>query len=560
MEIGGVTNIQRLQKCIKCENGVQHFCQGCQKSLCRDCINDHLTEELNIQHSIILYRNRVSIFSFPSCSLHPNYKLDTFCYQCCTPVCLICWECSHDNHTFGHMKEFVVKKKKKLLQEMKIIENCVKEYENENATIEKTYQEKTENFRALRKSAEVNEKDLIEEIQDLFLRYRKSINDQEKEIRLQREKREKFLSDAVSAVKILNSIIQSDDQSILTKIVQCKITPKIYQQVLKCTRETISRCAAPVVIFGDSLQLVQELNDARYSQLSLQSMNNAEAIDSEESYLMDKAIVIGFIHTGKENLFRFVRRDSYIYICHYFTLEIYSLPLNQTSSASVCEKVSCSCQPESLVIDKDKILYSSAMEGSTINMIANDGTSIEIVRFPGWIFHGICQTCDKKLLVCMANPEMEESKIIRYNITDSRTEQEIQYADDNQPLFQFGDLFLFVAENKNGDVCVSDPNAYAIVVVNQNGNFRFRYAERNLELFGKTHFRPDQIVTDSLCNIIVTDYFNNRIHIISQDGMYLKCIDNCELDMPISLDLDENGNLLVGMFFSGVIKVIKYIK
>ncbi|XP_062571392.1 uncharacterized protein LOC134233434 [Saccostrea cucullata] len=206
----------------------------------------------------------------------------------------------------------------------------------------------------------------------------------------------------------------------------------------------------------------------------------------------------------------------------------------------------------------NEILYSCGKEGV---FSVEDGVSKSLLAIPGWLAEGLCATSTGELLVCVFNKSSKEVKIIRCDMSRMKGEliitQEIQFNRD-KPLFHFGKFEHFVAENKNGDVCVSDANAVAVIVVDKAGKFRFK--SQGTVIIYKKMFLPDQITTDVECNIIVSDYMNNCLHILDQNGSYLKCVDNCGLDFPIPLDTDENGDLLVGVYLTGQIKVIRYRK
>ena len=114
-----------------------------------------------------------------------------------------------------------------------------------------------------------------------------------------------------------------------------------------------------------------------------------------------------------------------------------------------------------------------------------------------------------------------------------------------------------MSENNNGDVCVSDINADAVVVVDKTGRVRFRYdgtPARREKSFG-----PRGIVTDTLSQIIVADYINDCLHILDQNGQFLRCVDDCGLEKPNNLSVDSEGRLWVGCD-KGEIKVIKYLE
>ena len=115
-----------------------------------------------------------------------------------------------------------------------------------------------------------------------------------------------------------------------------------------------------------------------------------------------------------------------------------------------------------------------------------------------------------------------------------------------------------ITENNNGDICVSDRNANTVTVVDRTGRVRFRYYGTRAVI--KPSFGPTGIVTDSLSQIIVSDYNNDCLHIIDQNGKFLKCVDNCGLHKPWGLSVDSKDRLWVALTGENVIKVIKYLK
>lgn len=91
----------------------------------------------------------------------------------------------------------------------------------------------------------------------------------------------------------------------------------------------------------------------------------------------------------------------------------------------------------------------------------------------------------------------------------------------------------------------------AVVVVNQNGEFRFRYTPSEL-------FYPVGIATDSQRRILISGRDSDIIHIVDQDGYYLRYISNCYLQSPWGLCLDTKDNLFVAESATGKVKKIKY--
>ena len=95
-----------------------------------------------------------------------------------------------------------------------------------------------------------------------------------------------------------------------------------------------------------------------------------------------------------------------------------------------------------------------------------------------------------------------ENKIIRYQ--GQRIKQEIYDDGQGNLIFTDGLRLLFMSENNNGDICVSDTDANTVVVVEKTGRVLFRYNGRPARR--KEAFGPRNIITDAWSHIIVADY------------------------------------------------------
>lgn len=157
---------------------------------------------------------------------------------------------------------------------------------------------------------------------------------------------------------------------------------------------------------------------------------------------------------------------------------------------------------------------------------------------------GIAISKTGEILICLWNNEIGEKSFGK--VITSNEHFEI-FTDKNRPLYVCP---TYIAENRNGDICVSDVRA--LVVTDAGGMLRFRYQGHP----SSSNFDPYGICCDSSCNIIVADMKKDNIHLIDKDGTFLYLITYDGIRMPRALCMDKNDTLYVGEWHTDTIKVI----
>nr|XP_022307502.1 uncharacterized protein LOC111113498 [Crassostrea virginica] len=152
------------------------------------------------------------------------------------------------------------------------------------------------------------------------------------------------------------------------------------------------------------------------------------------------------------------------------------------------------------------------------------------------------------ILICLWNNRIGEQSLGKVVSDDERFEI---FTDKNQPLFICP---TYIAENGNGDICVSDVGA--VVVTDAGGMLRFRY--RGISANRK--FEPYGLCCNSACKIIIADMKNNLIHVIDKDGKIPYTVRYEGIKMPRALCIDENDNVYVGEWNTDSIKVLSFCK
>eukprot|EP00105_Crassostrea_gigas_P035373 XP_019919521.1 PREDICTED: uncharacterized protein LOC105319963 [Crassostrea gigas] len=130
-----------------------------------------------------------------------------------------------------------------------------------------------------------------------------------------------------------------------------------------------------------------------------------------------------------------------------------------------------------------------------------------------------------------------KGKIFRYNKRGNLT-QTIRHDKKGLELYRYP---MYITENNNGDVVVSDALS-AVVVTERGGRHRFSYTGHPSGL----GLKPLGICTDALSHILVCDDNSHTVQVIDKDGQFLSHLltKSQEMGNPWSLSYDGNTHRL----------------
>uniref|UniRef100_K1QJY8 Uncharacterized protein n=1 Tax=Magallana gigas TaxID=29159 RepID=K1QJY8_MAGGI len=162
---------------------------------------------------------------------------------------------------------------------------------------------------------------------------------------------------------------------------------------------------------------------------------------------------------------------------------------------------------ETVTLEGD-LIYAERFE-QVISKITLDNTTTELIKTGDWEPISVHSSrINGDILVGMVKDG--KAKVTRYDKTGTEI-QNIQWDNEGQELYSKP---LYITENINSDICTSDFDKSAVVVVDKSGQHRFTYTDQGSE------FLPYGIDTDILGHILVCDFNSNKVHLLDQDGKY----------------------------------------
>nr|XP_034306658.1 uncharacterized protein LOC117682676 [Crassostrea gigas]XP_034306659.1 uncharacterized protein LOC117682676 [Crassostrea gigas] len=547
---------QDVHRCDLCETAIaQSYCDFCHVNLCKLCIGEHISDGYQ-KHAIVSIQERRSTLIYPKCILHTPKNCEHQCKNC--DNIFVCSSCTaseqHRGHIFVEVLEVYKAKKKVIEKDTEKLQNLITpkyeeialELENKLAKLDGGCQKLTTE---MSKQGEEWHREI-----DIV------INKMKTEISEIKEKQRDLLQKHLEEIKQIQSLMNKTLLAMSVIKESREVTHIIeYSSKIREFSKLPSQINVTLPTFIPNL-IDREQLESLFGQITPSSLGTEESVsliyqlNTSVKELLDEPELIATIRTGHESLLNVTFLDKDKIWTSGLTKEMKCFNIN--GSLDQTNTTGSGKRPKDIAVDSDgNLLYSDDIL-KTVNKIKN-GQIIELIRLDRWVSDKLCVTSTGDLLVTMQSEDRTQSKVARYS--GSTEKQTIQFDDEGKPLYSGNSQLKYITENRNHDICVADFGASAVVVVNQGGKLRWRYT-------GHFHFKTNKslnlrgITTDSQNHILTADFGNHCIHILDQNGQFLRYIDNCNLNYPYGLCVDNNDNLFVCEYNKGIVKKFKYLK
>ena len=560
---------QDALRCSLCSASVPSmYCDICHINLCKGCVGEHIYDGSK-DHKVVPFDKRGLNFKCPS---HSTKICELQCEDCDIPVCILCVSIGeHLGHEVVEILKSLKKKKDKIHSDLQELENSIySNYQEAVLNIPIKRADLKSYFKKQKTTLNKQGDALHSEIDSIMKKIQSELDDMECQylaaLDEQGDNMNHIINEITHIIEDMKRLLETSDICLVSKY---KNRNKEFRR-LPAQLEVILPTFTPYKI--DSKQICQQFGSLSKLVITKETDGGSEESPDAKPIppvktFIDEPEVITDIKTEYEELCSVsCLNDTDFWTCGASKfLQLHNLQGNLLKSI---QTDSGNWPHDIAVIENGDLAYTDPKDRS-INVLSysqkewtlplwRKGSKAQLqtkIKLHGWIPLYVSRTTLGDLLVIMDSYDRKQTKVVRYS--GSTEKQSIQWDDQGQSFYSSGGT-KYLCENRNLDICVADRDAGAVVVVSGAGKLRFRYTGPNST--SNEVFQPVGITTDSQARILTSDYNNHHplIHIVDQDGQFLRYIVNCGLRIPVGLSLDSEDNLFVADVNTGKVTKIKY--
>ena len=533
--------IQEPVECDLCQEPVSFFCRRCDFKLCDTCVPIHLRVKCKYGHDVVDFASK-GVYESTFCESHPEGKCSAYCKTCDAPICLLCVSFKHKLHDVSELadeivllKEFSLKKARiqSLTDQLeKILNHTVKQLSALSSFYQRMKNKVSARGEVCHKLIEKIVKERHKELDVLKMESKEILQNQKKKIEAIIGKMNEEIKNATKLQKVKNIIeiqkfgyIQEElDVKLYTLpgFYECQIDEKDLQIYFGF----IEKPCENKVTFIERKKTSDEVEETAKPKVPTVSCVIDTGFPTNE--------------TNESRLYGLAVTDDMKLWVLGSNMELKLFDFKGNLHRTMTNK----CEGVHICIQNGHIVFSDTLK-NTVKRISENDTVTNLFTTGTWQPYGITATASGDLLTCLLKED--QSKVVRYSSTGTVL-QEIQYDSQCQPLYN---IALYVAENVNGDIVVTDYKTKKLIAVDRFGIFRYSYSGKNKD------FDICSVATDSVGNVFITDYEGEKVHLLDGDGHFIRYIVPDEgLSRPRAVSIIDD-ELCVGECKTGLVKRIK---
>ncbi|XP_052677532.1 uncharacterized protein LOC128158640 [Crassostrea angulata] len=550
-----------------CEKNCQFYCNDCHQPLCEQCRDEHQKNKKTKNHEVVPYKQRKRQLPVEKCKIHPSKDIDLLCEQCQIPICSKCTATEeHRGHVFTDLEIVFAEKCSLCHVEITKIrsyfeptsQDLKKEIVGNVTEIKKIMKDIRTSMKAeaesVKKLVDTVTSEKMEQVDKIEQSLLETLSGQNKKmhdyINYLNELIKKFYGYLSSSdIDNLTFALKSENLMIQPIPETFKPVPPVFTAG-QYSKEDIAKLLGRITVPNTKPEnrKIKPMETAS-TELKLTGKQDREKSDVKQTLSLSSAVtkvrefkVPGVSRVYHISLGKSGRLWVSDYIGNLFQTDLQGNKLQMIRTSGESEGYHTVTQGGGLI-------YTEKYH-KVINRITPDNSITEFIKTGDWTPFSLHSShINGNMLVGMR--KYEEVKVTRYNKTGTEI-QNIQRDNKGQELYSRPD---YITENINGDVCVSDYNKHAVVVVDKSGQHRFSYTGQG------SGFNPFGICTDVLGHILVCDVISKTVHLLDQDGQFLSLLLTSQqgVHIPCSVCVDDENNLWVGDV-ANTVRVYKYLQ
>eukprot|EP00105_Crassostrea_gigas_P002377 XP_011414882.1 PREDICTED: uncharacterized protein LOC105319165 [Crassostrea gigas] len=539
--------------------------------MCEQCRDGHQKSPEKKGHEVVPYKQRKRQLPMQKCKIHPTKDIDLLCEECQIPLCSKCATTKeHRGHVFTDLEMVFTEKCSSCNVEVTKIrsyfeptsQDLKKEIARDVTEIKKIMEGIRTSMKAeaevVKNLVDTVTSDKIEQVDKIEQSLLQTISSQNQEI----DDYINYLNDLIktfygylspSNIEQLTVALKSENLIIRPIPETYKPVPPIFtagQYSKEDFAKLLGKITVPNIKPENRKIKPMETVSIQLKSTGKQRKQDRQKYNVKQTLSLSSSVtkVREYTVPGVGSVFHISLGKS----GRLWVSDMYGNLVQTDLQGNQLQKIQTSGRSEGYhTVTQDGDLIYTDQDNKVINRITSDNTITKFIKTGNWEPLSIHSShINGDILVGMKKDG--KGKVTRYNKTGEEI-QNIQRDNKGRKLYSRPH---YITENISGNVCVSDYDKHAVVVVDKSGQHRFSYTGQG------SRFYPYGICTDVLGHILVCDSFSKTIHLLDQDGQFLSLLLTPQQGVwcPYSVCVDDENNLWVGQNLIKTVRVYKYLQ